>query len=152
MDSYEDQEMSDGTLKEEVPTNPDDIEPKIEEVGDVDRELADWFDVDLKPPAPEDSETEAESDADSNNDDVKEEDLDDEWFRVPEVPRDSGTEPLDDNVRDLNRCSHTLFTDCLTVKYYSPFTIAGKDVFSFVCSPVTMASGRDNGGGPSKGI
>lgn len=125
--------MTDGTLEEDtslkVPANPEGIEPKVEEVEDVDRELADWFNVDLKPPAPEDSETEAESDADSNNDDVKEEDLDDEWFRVPEVPRDSGIEPLDDNVRDLNRCLYTWFTDCLTVKYYSPFTITGKDFF-----------------------
>jgi DNA ligase-4 len=106
MDSDEDQEMTDRTVEEDarlkVPTTPEGIEPKVEEAEDVDPELADWFNVDAKPAAAEDSETEAESDADSNNDDVKEEDLDDEWFQVPEVPRDSGSRPIDDDVRDLN--------------------------------------------------
>lgn len=104
MDSGEDQEMTDGTAKEnaslKIPTTQEGIEPKVEE--DIDPELADWFTVDANPTVPEDSETEAESDADSNNDDVKEEDLADEWFQVPGVPHDSGTESLHDDVRDLN--------------------------------------------------
>ncbi|OAX43215.1 DNA ligase 4 [Rhizopogon vinicolor AM-OR11-026] len=101
MDSDEDQEMTDGAVEEDaslkVPITPEAIDPKVEEAADIDPELADWFNVDAKPAAPDDSETEAESDVDSNNDDVKEEDLDDEWFRVPEVPRSSGTESLDDD-------------------------------------------------------
>ncbi|KAJ8590777.1 DNA ligase 4 [Rhizopogon salebrosus TDB-379] len=101
MDSDEDQAMTDRTVEEDarlkMPTTPEGIEPRDEEAEDVDPELADWFNVDAQPAAAEDSETEAESDADSNNDDVKEEDLDDEWFQVPEVPRDSGSRPIDDD-------------------------------------------------------
>jgi len=111
MEFGEDQEMIDGTVNADlkIPTTPESIEPKIEEAEGVDSELAEWFNVDAKPAAAEDSETEAESDADSNNDDVKEETIDDDWFQVP----GTGTEPHDDDdVRDLNGWLHTMLTSC----------------------------------------
>lgn len=103
LDTDEDQEMTDGTVEEDtslkIPITSEGFEPKLEETKNTDPELADWFQVDAKPAVPEDSETEDESDADSNNNDVKEEDVDDEWFQVPEVPRSPAVKPLDDNSR-----------------------------------------------------
>ncbi|KAG1735545.1 ATP dependent DNA ligase domain-containing protein [Suillus lakei] len=100
MDADEDQEMTDRIVEEDanlkIPTTPEG-KPKLKEAEDIDPELTDWFQVDAKPAVPEDSETEAESDADSNNDDVKEEDVDDEWLQVPEVPHSPAAEPLDDD-------------------------------------------------------
>lgn len=99
MDADEDQVMTDRTVEEDaslkIPTTPEGFEPKLEAAEDIDPGLADWFQVDVMPVVPEDSETEAESDADSNND-AKEEDNDDdddEWFQVPRSP---AVEPLDD--------------------------------------------------------
>jgi DNA ligase-4 len=149
--------MTDGTVEEpaslKIPTTPEGFEPKLEVTEDIDPELADWFQVDAKPDVAEDSETEDESDADSNNDDVKEEDADvDEWFQVPEVPRSPAVKPLHDNVRDMMdgiAVIHWSFRQSRTTLHSQPQV----GVSSFMCLPVTMASGHGNGGRrPSEGI
>ncbi|KAG1849416.1 ATP dependent DNA ligase domain-containing protein [Suillus subalutaceus] len=85
LDTDEDQEMTDGTVEEDaslkIPITPEGFEPKLEETKDIDPELMDWF-------------QRKSLTADSNNDDVKEEDVDDEWFQVPRSP---AVKPFDDN-------------------------------------------------------